>query len=838
MDQTPLQPLASTPHLSQVGVRRATGESTNPQQGLNRARRRVMICAAQTPDRYQPTRLRTNHQALRSMQKMPGIDLHSEYNSDGQSIHHLFDRSGEGLFVPRYQREYTWEEENVNQLFEDVILGVRNLASPDGHTSSTFLGTIIFTSLHDKTGTVVRGENNARPSSVQLVIDGQQRLSTISLLAICVEERLKRLQTELPDSAPFTILRDHCADLLRTLPRLYAVRLGRGARPSRKPKIIRAREDRWTHQGGDESYGSPVARFLATYIRSASTAKALEAIDDAPGTRVRGNVRLINQWIDKICEAHATGGELHGQYPIGSDLAQGRLLDDVLGFVDEELMEVLNLAEAEGPDAVGVGVQVFQLALAMHYLLHRCGVNCLGPTNQEAGFDMFQALNATGTPLTAMETLLPQVMQAEEEAGLRWEESPSREYMDSVDRLFSQATRNEKKNRRTNELLRAFALCQDGEKLGNKFSAQRSWIYRVYVKDESMEGKRLWLRNLARVADFYYDAWFDENSGRRQYQVGSSEWEREQFVAFLIRYLREARSHLSAPILARFFSQVRDGKTEFEEFIECAKACAAFFTLWRSARSTSGLDDVLRKYYMGSEKPVPVEKHSWSVRADTVSVRSLKAYFKSVLEAKEIGRQDKWVAASSRHLLYNELKTVCRFALFVSGHDRIEDKNSPGLSRQGQPGSCRLLRLTEWMGEDYGTLEHVAPQTPPDGHDWDQTIYAGDRLHAVGNLLLMPLEINWLAGNKSWAIKHLYYSHVGERGDREVKRLRERAKARGVELSKKKLDVLCEASHRCAVAPILTVGEDGCWDATLIDRRTEQIKAIVWKTLWSWLDPA
>ena len=768
---------------------------------------------------------------------MPSIDLHSEYNSDGQSIHDLFDRHEEGLFVPRYQREYTWEEENVNQLFEDVVLGVRNLVSLGGDAASTFLGTIIFTALHDKSRSVVKGENNARPSSVQVVIDGQQRLSTIALLSICLEERLKLLRDELPKSLPHAILRDHCDDLLHRLPKFYGVRLGRGSSPSIKPKIIRAKEDRWTYKGSDTAYGSPVAQFVATYIRTASSATALHAIDNVAGTRVRGNVNLINQWLDKICEAHTPDGELHGQYPTGAELVQDRVLEEVLGFSDEKLTQTLAPAEAETATRGGGALAVLQLFLAAHYLLHRCGVNCLAPTNQESGFDMFQALNATGTPLTAMETLLPQVIQAEEDAGLLWEESPSSEHMSTVDRLFATASTNEKKNRRTNELLRAFALCQDGEKVGNKFSAQRSWISRVYVKDESMEGKRLWLRNLGRVADFYYDPWFGEDVAKPQQEVGSAAWETEQFLAFLVRYLREARSNLSAPILARFYSQVRDGSGEFREFVECAKACAAFFTLWRSARSTSGLDEVLRKYYIGSKKTVRVESHSWKTRPEAVSARSLKVYFRKVLEHRQIAEKESWIAASSRHLLYNELKTVCRFALFVAGHDRIEDSAAPGLSRRGQTGSCRLLRLTEWVGKDYGTLEHVAPQTPPDGHRWDQAIYAEDRLHAVGNLLLLPMEINRLADNGSWAVKFLYYSHVGERGVREVEMLRTRASARGVELTKKAVEVLSQASHRCAVAPILSVGEKGDWDAALIDRRTRQIKCIVWDTLWSWLDP-
>lgn len=78
---------------------------------------------------------------------MPNIDLHKAYNPIGESIHDLFDRTEEGFFVPLYQREYTWEEDNINQLFDDLVLGIRELSNEDGDNSTTFLGTLILTNI-------------------------------------------------------------------------------------------------------------------------------------------------------------------------------------------------------------------------------------------------------------------------------------------------------------------------------------------------------------------------------------------------------------------------------------------------------------------------------------------------------------------------------------------------------------------------------------------------------------------------------------------------------------------------------------------------------------------
>lgn len=36
----------------------------------------------------------------------------------------IFNKAGEGFYIPDYQRVYTWEEDNIDQLFDDLITGV------------------------------------------------------------------------------------------------------------------------------------------------------------------------------------------------------------------------------------------------------------------------------------------------------------------------------------------------------------------------------------------------------------------------------------------------------------------------------------------------------------------------------------------------------------------------------------------------------------------------------------------------------------------------------------------------------------------------------------------
>lgn len=766
---------------------------------------------------------------------MSNIDLHKEYNSNGESIQDLFGGVGEGFFVPLFQREYTWEEDNINQLFEDLVLGIRELSNNDGDNATTFLGTVILTKMHDAGSTVKKGEDRAQPMAVRSVIDGQQRISTFVLLSIQLIECLKSLRDGLPDKDPYMVLQNHCKDLIEELQNIHTVNLKRGANPSNKPKIILAKEDRWTYDGDDDSYGSPVAHYVAKYIRTGKPQEALNAIDKNTGVRVRGNVKLIQQWIDDICNAHVPSTNLYGQFPIGEKIVTDRMQKYVLGFKYCNLKTIIEKTETDKENEDYLAAAIYHVFLLAYYLLQRCGVNRLEPTYEEWGFDMFQALNATGTPLTAMETFLPQVMQAEQGADNDWMETPSSEYMEDIDKLFEETTSNEQKNRRTNELLSAFALCYEGEKLGNKFSAQRRWMTSIYERNlQTIEEKRKFLSNLAQVANFFHAAWYMEGSENPYRIKGLEDHSDGEIASFLVQYLRYADSRLSAPILARFYSQGIEQEC-MDEFIEAAKACAAFFTLWRSASSTSGLDEIYRKFFRGSDAPVKIGKHSWKEHPKAISSKCLKQYFLEVLKNKKNDEKDAWITGSERFLIYTELRRICRFVLFLAGHDQVPDNSNPGLTTEGKEGTCSLLKLECWKATEFKSLEHVAPQNPPDIHKWDKKIYSENRVNEVGNLILLPIDVNKHVNNKEWAVKFLHYSHVGIREKEKIKELEGKSKNEGIVLSKKATKSLSEAKYNCAVEPILKLGIEGPWNVDMIDRRTLQIKEIAWEMLMSWL---
>ncbi len=77
------------------------------------------------------------------------------------------------LVIPIYQRVYSWEKEQCKELWDDIIK-----IGGDDRMNGHFIGSILY---------VLDGNT---PSSPLLIIDGQQRLTTITLLLIALRNHL------------------------------------------------------------------------------------------------------------------------------------------------------------------------------------------------------------------------------------------------------------------------------------------------------------------------------------------------------------------------------------------------------------------------------------------------------------------------------------------------------------------------------------------------------------------------------------------------------------------------------------------------------------------------
>jgi len=93
------------------------------------------------------------------------------------------------LEVPRYQRSYAWNEKQVNDLMEDIEYASqrRNLLG-DGNDVVHYFGTIVLDEVREVESPA------ARTWTLYEVVDGQQRLTTISLVVGCICEEVDNLK--------------------------------------------------------------------------------------------------------------------------------------------------------------------------------------------------------------------------------------------------------------------------------------------------------------------------------------------------------------------------------------------------------------------------------------------------------------------------------------------------------------------------------------------------------------------------------------------------------------------------------------------------------------------
>ncbi|HRH22363.1 MAG TPA: DUF262 domain-containing protein, partial [Candidatus Paceibacterota bacterium] len=100
-------------------------------------------------------------------------------NSTKKAYNSLFDKT---VFnIPKYQRAYSWEENNWRELWDDI----KNIVLEKD--KEHFLGAIIY----------YHGSSNNHKYSHYDVIDGQQRLTTLTILMRVIYEKLRENNEEI-----------------------------------------------------------------------------------------------------------------------------------------------------------------------------------------------------------------------------------------------------------------------------------------------------------------------------------------------------------------------------------------------------------------------------------------------------------------------------------------------------------------------------------------------------------------------------------------------------------------------------------------------------------------
>ena len=172
---------------------------------------------------------------------MDTIQFDKLFETSNKSVLEFFQVSGAGYYIPEYQRAYSWDKDNISQLLTDIEEGVNRLVD-DGSDSNQeihFLGTII--TVVDN-GTMHK-DPKGKPTRIDMIIDGQQRVITISIMASIIIKELKRyLKVIKGSSQAYSDVKEIVDTWNKKLMDIISFDLLRG-NPHLKPKIIRGGSD-------------------------------------------------------------------------------------------------------------------------------------------------------------------------------------------------------------------------------------------------------------------------------------------------------------------------------------------------------------------------------------------------------------------------------------------------------------------------------------------------------------------------------------------------------------------------------------------------------------------
>jgi hypothetical protein len=772
------------------------------------------------------------------------------FNHSADTLQSFFSQPGRGFYVPYYQRGYSWDGDNADKLVTDVFRAIRRTIQKKDN--SIFLGTVI---LHDESNVVV-GNHTDTPNlltKVSNVVDGQQRITSLGMLACVLTERIKShcqalnaLGSASPDVANMVNqLTNELPDLLE----FFAVTIKRaGANPKEKPLIIRAGDvlanpvsDQWTLNGT-----------IANYYRSSTAVFFSQFINDVPIGQISKDDRIesvVDAFAARIDDQVANMDPAFAAELVGANSENGGSLFNFLAYPpDLALIQQLSAAEQK---AIHAGIL---LMAASYYLRHACHFVVIECLDLALAFDMFQSLNATGTPLTAFEVFKPTVVRL---WGANYAQA-IKSQIDRIERVIDVSSNAGEKEDITDKIITSAALSYNGKELSRRFSEERDWLETTLGTTVTPAAAAL-VRALGDQAE--YNAAFVQPAKPKRntpspkfvadlQQLGIPAHQ-AQIAALCLYYLRDAGHYFAHSVLSLFYANIvhkkgtPDEAAAVDEFVQVAKSTAAFFTLWMGALQGRFPDQVYRQLFQATPNMNEI------AGAGNRTAAFLKRKFREALEKEGVYNANDaaiaraaWVNQAQNAQWYAR-QSVCRFALFVASEDAAPDTTpgNEGLYTSGMPTSATFLTPAKWYSTDCEVIEHVATRKQPGqikfpGHV-DLAIYPGNYsvVDKLGNLTLLSNQVN-ASIYSEWPDKAFYYWSLTMPAQATAGPAAAALQTTlGLGNLPPSLSSLVAASNYLPhLAPLAARGIQGLhWDAAFIQRRSLNLCERVFTTLDAWL---
>jgi len=763
---------------------------------------------------------------------MAVLNVENSFLTENRSVYTFLNQPGQGLYIPLYQREYSWDSENIEQLLEDLTRGIQRIAAGevnDDNKEIRFLGTII-TVIESNRNNIFPVDIQALPSRIEKLIDGQQRVSTIALMATLLTKRLTEIKNKVKsNNAIYDQINEICDIWIKKLSVTYCFDLMRGT-PRLKPKIVRGAKDFWTREADtNTAYQSELSNYLGHFIKAFTDKTPFPCLSKEKygNTLLYQNGRRIESWLkNEVSKAHEDNNDV--DFATAGNIIENLSQDLLWEFERSDLVNIIKEKDFSNKKTNSyILFELVQTLSVCHYLLDRCCFTIIQPTDDDWAFDMFQSLNATGTPLTAIDTFKPTVVNtADSESSTHFKDSDSEKYFKKVEDFLSDSTSTQQKNRRTNDFLTSFFVALDGRTMSTHFSYQRKALDTAYTSLSNFQDKENFVKDLGNYAEFYQN-WLDYDGKNGSFFPKLNSNTDADIVSMLILFLKSSNHKMAITVLAKMYENIINNvANSIDDFADVVKLIAAYYFIWRSAFPNSGLDTTYRDFFK-----------NLSEKNENVSLDNIKEHFKFILQNKDIDTFDSWKTKAKTRLKYEETgKEIIRLALLTTAHDTIANTANRGLMQIGRVGTAQYLSLNNWLSNDLKTIEHIAPQKNSN-NDWDENLYETQTklFQSIGNLTLLPQDLNSSAGNRSWKEKLLYYKTIAETDPQKLIDIATTANQSDIILEQNTIDLLKSCQYNNHIQSITMLNETDNWDKELVEKRTERILEIVWERISKWI---
>jgi len=747
-------------------------------------------------------------------------DIQDLFKSEGLSLYETLSSNDViGFLIPLYQRKYSWDKEHIKRMLDDIFDGV--ISVKQDKESINFIGAAIFVEMNVE----------AFKAKASSVVDGQQRLTTLILLCSIIHQMFGKIKPEIQDkkSSFTTLLEEKISERMDELFVCFAKSISPLPKKSSDyyPIIIREHLDKWHRNSLNSNFASPVADYLNQYIhfvyddenKDYSWNKKRDGVDI---NFFINNEEFIKSWLDQTTKCEFFENVLDNiiNTTIGSEL---------FGFDESQKKQLIHDYKQVNSNA-NIDEAIVLMCFS-EYLLRRVAVTNVRVSDERYGFEIFEALNTTGAPLTAIETFRPVVARYKDlylasKGG--YERSDSKIYFDEIDRYLDRKETTAQKTKESQQLVVTFAYLIRGEKIAEKLDVQRvclkKWYEDIDVQKNTVKSD--YVKYLVKIVEFKDNFWDKDNLMN---QLSDFPSEREELL-FHLDFLRDSKTTMVIPILLRFYIEFEKTQ-DIAQFQAACKAIASFVAIWRSFTSNTGaIDSALKKVMSGgtaNSNNFSGFKLGKDLNSKIQNLTHLRSFLKALLIKKKIKDKQAWLEISASQPLYKGSQELCKYLLLLAYHNSTYDGNDIVKGKARIQESMNYKKLSVYRSDLFQSVEHIAPQNF--ASEWDE-VFDKDAttIHTIGNLTLLPVKENNAIGNKSWAKKKLFFEACSTKNIDNLEIAISKAKKAGNQFNGKIDKILREG--QC-----LTMAEHLClfdsWDHNVVKNRSFNIMECAWEEL-------